>query len=145
MLRFKTPGNVVDYDWMIEYLINERKVSPVEEVGTDPWNATQVSINLINEGFEVVEVPQNPKHLSEPTKFMMELVVDQKVIIEDNPVLNWAVSNAVAKEDANGNIMLNKGKSTKRIDPIAAIITGLSRAILKNGGSVYDDHGIEFL
>jgi phage terminase large subunit-like protein len=41
---------------------------------------------------------------------------------DGNPVLTWALSNAVTKADANENIMLDKSKSTERIDPAAATI-----------------------
>lgn len=138
-----TPGDVVDYDWIIDYLINQNKLFKIEEVAFDPWNSTQFANDLQNEGFTTVEINQTLRNLSEPTKNVMELILAKKAIIENNPVLNWAVSNAVAKMDANENIMLNKGKSVKRIDPIAAIITGHVRAILeKNSRSIYETRGI---
>lgn len=137
-----TPGDVVDYDWIIEYL-KAKKDFKIQEVDYDPWNATQFANDLQAEGFETVEVNQTVRNLSEPTKHIMELVLSKKAIIENNPVLNWAVSNAVAKLDANENIILNKSKSVKRIDPIAAIITAHVRAMGNvQTRSVYEERGV---
>ena len=46
----------------------------------------------------------------------------------ENPLLDWAISNAVTKKDQNENIMLDKEKSTNRIDPIASVINAFTRA-----------------
>lgn len=138
-----THGDVVDYDWVIDYLIAQNKIHNIVEVAYDPWNATQFSNDLQSEGFETVEINQTLRNLSEPTKNIMELVLSKKAIIENNPLLNWAVSNAVAKLDANENIILNKSKSAKRIDPIAAIVTAHVRAMVnQDAKSVYETRGV---
>ena len=43
--------------------------------------------------------------------------------------LNWCVSNAIAKIDAQENIMLDKSKSSNRIDLLVATIIGFTRAM----------------
>jgi phage terminase large subunit-like protein len=48
--------------------------------------------------------------------------------------LNWNSQNATVRQDANGNIMVDKLRSTNRIDGISASITGLSRAMAYQGG-----------
>jgi len=47
--------------------------------------------------------------------------------------------------DKNENIMLNKKKSTQRIDPIAAILNAYVRAMVSTGGSVYNRRGLRSL
>ena len=64
------------------------------------------------------------------TKDFREQVYLKKVIHNNNPVLNWATSNAITKQDANENIMLDKSKATERIDPIAAVINSHVRCML---------------
>ena len=57
-------------------------------------------------------------------------------------MLRWCVGNAVADVDGNGNVKLSKSKSTERIDGLAALVTGLSQALLATApGSVYDTRG----
>lgn len=78
------------------------------------------------------------KVLSEPTSFFRECVFEGKVRHDNNPVLTWAVSNAIEKSDAQGNIMLDKQKSKDRIDPIASTIFAFVRAMVDEGPSIND-------
>ena len=82
------------------------------------------------EGFEVVEVRQGYKTLSEPTKFTKELIMTNKLLHYNNPVLKWCMANAVPKYDANENVVLDKAKSINRIDAVASTITAMTRAML---------------
>ncbi|MDO7487035.1 hypothetical protein Q5O89_16830 [Peribacillus frigoritolerans] len=42
--------------------------------------------------------------------------------------MNWAMGNAVTKIDHNENFMLDKSKSSQRIDPVASIMTAHAHA-----------------
>ena len=85
------------------------------------------------EGYTMIEIRQGMATLSDPTKDFREQVYQKKVIHNNNPVLNWATSNAITKQDANENIMLDKSKTTERIDPIAAVINSHVRCMLNSG------------
>ena len=65
------------------------------------------------EGYTMIEIRQGMATLSGPTKDFREQVYLKKVIHNNNPVLNWATSNAITKQDANENIMLDKSKQQK--------------------------------
>ena len=95
---------------------------PVLQIGYDPYNATQFATDMEKEGFVMVEVRQGMITLSEPTKDVEALVLQKRIITNKNPVLTWAISNAIAKTDANENKMLDKSKTRFRIDPAAAMI-----------------------
>jgi len=128
-----TRGEVVDYRHVIEYAKTEIEKHGwrVAEWCFDPWGATQVSADLIDDGEEVVEIIQGPRTLSEPTKDFRNMVYMRRIIHDNNPVLTWAISNAVAEEvDRNANIILSKKKSRQRIDPIAATMNAHVRAMV---------------
>lgn len=128
-----TRGDVVDYRHVIEYAKTqiEKNGWRAAEWCFDPWGATQVSSDLIDDGEEVVEIIQGPRTLSEPTKDFRNMVYMRRIIHDNNPVLTWAISNAVAEEvDRNANIILSKKKSRQRIDPIAATINAHVRAMV---------------
>jgi phage terminase large subunit-like protein len=129
----ETPGAVVDYNFIKSYIKNfEQKYNvKIREICADPWNATQFMQDMESEGYTVIEIRQGIQTLSGPTKDFREQVYSGNVIHNNNPVLTWALSNAVTKQDANENIMLDKSKSTERIDPIAAVINAHVRAMLK--------------
>lgn len=117
-----TPGAVVDYRFITAY-IHEMELEygwKINEICYDPYNATQFANEMADEGYTMVEIRQGVRTLSEPTKDFRERVLKGEVIHDGNPVLTWALSNAVTKADHNGNIMLDKSKSTERIDPSAA-------------------------
>lgn len=125
-----TPGDVVDYRF-IESWIHETTDGlgvNVKELCYDPYNATHFAQDFDAQGITTVEVRQGMRTLSEPTKAFREEAYRGNILHEPNPLLDWAVSNAVTKRDHNENIILDKEKSTNRIDPIAAVINAFSRA-----------------
>lgn len=133
-----TPGAVVDYNFVKAYVMRtvEENGWNVIENCYDPYNATQFAQDMEEEGFTAVEIRQGIKTLSEPTKSFRDAVLEGKIIHDNNPVLTWAVGNAVTRQDHNGNIMLDKDKSTQRIDPIAATINAFVRAMFNNYGDL---------
>jgi phage terminase large subunit-like protein len=141
-----TPGAVVDYDFVKEYIIKQEKENDwvIKEIDYDPYNATQFAQSMVNEGYEVVEIRQGFKTLGEATKNFREKVYKKEVIHNNNPVLTWSIGNAVTRQDSNENIMLDKSKSSHRIDPIAATINAHARAMViqANKRSVYEERGI---
>ena len=127
-----TPGAVVDYQFIKKYILDRIAENgwKVQEICFDPYNATQFAQDMEAEGFTMVEIRQGTRTLSEPTKNFRELVLSGKIIHNNNPVLSWAMSNAVTRQDHNENIMLDKDKSTNRIDPVAALINAHTRAMI---------------
>lgn len=124
-----TPGSVVDYSFVEQYLIDLLEEGyKIQEINYDKWNASHLSQRLENHGFTVVEIPQSIRQLSAPTKEFRREVYGGNVLHFDDPLLSWAISNAVQRQDAQENIMLDKARSTERIDPISAVINAFSRA-----------------
>src|SRR5690606_12305911 len=140
---------VVDYRHvqrvMLEWI--EENNWNVQEICYDEWSAGLISQELAEKEFTMVEIPQRLNHLSEPTKNFREMAYQKELIHNNNPVLNFAIGNAIEKEDHNGNIMLDKSKSKFRIDPAAAAINAHSRAMLrpKPKKSVYEERGMRRL
>jgi phage terminase large subunit-like protein len=142
-----TDGPIVDYRTAKQYVIDYAKENNfyIEEICGDPWGAQQISNDFQDEGFEFVEIIQGVKTLSEPTKNFREMVYAKRVVHDGNPVLTWAVSNAIAEAiDRNENIMLSKKKSKNRIDPIASVINAHVRCMNGESG-VYNQRGMRSL
>lgn len=144
-----TPGSVIDYRFVAKWIMDivTRNNWIVRELCFDPWNCQQMANELADEGFECIAIIQGLKTLSEPTKSFRDLTYERKILHDGNPVLEWAISNAVTRCDYNENMMLDKDKSTERIDPIAAIINAHVRAIVyeKPSTSVYEERGVLIL
>ncbi|MED1786158.1 terminase large subunit [Brevibacillus laterosporus] len=135
-----TPGEVVDYSFVEAYLKRIRDEGyKILEVDYDQYNATHLAQTLDSDGFEMVAIPQSIKHLSEPTKSFRDHVYQKKIIHAGDGMLAWAIGNAVTKVDSEENMKLDKKKSKDRIDPIAAVINGFTRAMgQEDNRSVYE-------
>jgi phage terminase large subunit-like protein len=140
-----TPGDVVDYNAMFDEILARSEIVKIRQIGFDAWNATQLANNLLAEGFELVEVGQGFKSMSEPTKKLMELVLAGLIAHGGHPVLRWMASNMSVKTDDAGNQKPSKRLSRQRIDGIVALIIALQRAIASEptkGPSVYEERGV---
>jgi len=144
-----TDGSTIDYRYITDYIIEQEKKSEwsINEICFDPYQATQFAQELADYGYEMVEIRQGVKTLSEPTKDFRAQVYTKNVIHDNNPVLTWAIGNAVTRQDHNENIQLDKDKSVQRIDPIAAVVNGYVRAMVNEPPkkSVYEERGIRTL
>ena len=85
-----------------------------------------------NEGYNMVEVRQGIRSLGEPSKDFREEAYQGNLKHNNNPVLDWACSNAIIKQDANANFMIDKSQSGDKIDPLAALINAHVIAIQQN-------------
>src|ERR1051326_5384638 len=86
--------------------------------------------HLTQEKIPMTEVPQLPKYLSEAMKELEAAVYDGRFHFDGDPVLAWAVGNVVCHRDKNDNLFPNKAGDDKKIDPLTALLTGLSRVML---------------
>lgn len=131
-----TPGAVVDYSYVKNYILNLPKKTRgiIKEVDFDPYNALHLMQDLSDEGINCVEVRQGYRTLSTPTKLFREELYKGNVVIEFSPIFDFAIKSATTKTDSNDNEMLDKKssqKSGRRIDPIAACLNAFSRCIRK--------------
>lgn len=140
-----TPGNVIDYAYIRQQINDLAGLYDLREIAYDPWNATQLSIQLQDDGINMIEMRQGFASLSGPSKELLRLVLSGGVSHGGNPVLRWMADNVTARQDPAGNVKPDKGKSTGRIDGIAASVMAIGRAMLHDpeaGGSVYEDRGV---
>lgn len=127
-----TPGAEVDYSVVLDYIVKiyDENEWPKDEVCFDRHMATWLRQELEKRGFVGIEVPQTIAYLSLPTKDFRSKTYAKKIIHNNNPVLTWAIGNAVLRPGSNENIMLDKSKSVERIDPAAAGINAHFRVML---------------
>lgn len=144
-----TPGNVIDYGAVLRVLADVTADYDVQDLGYDRWGATKLEQDLIELGFSdrpgsrrMTPLGQGYATLSAPSKELEVLVATGRIRHGGHPVLRWAASNVVVEEDAAGNIKPSKHKSSEKIDPIAALVNALERAMGDEGGSVYESHDL---
>ena len=138
-----TPGNVIDYEFIKAKLRDLAKQYDIQEVAYDPWSATQIALQLQDEGFKMVEFRQGYKSMSEPAKEFERSIMADLLLHDGNPVMRWMVSNVSIDIDPAGNVKPSKKKSIERIDGIPATLMALGRHMLgADTTSVYESRGI---
>lgn len=125
----KTSGDVTDYGAIRAEIHRLAGFYEVQEICPDPWNALQLSSELIEDGFRVVKIPQSTAHINYPAKELEKRVKAVEIRHGNNPVLTWCAANATVRMDANGNIKPDKAHSKERIDPVTALVNGMARAL----------------
>lgn len=139
-----TPGNVIDYEY-IRQRIKQLSIEfrGMREIGYDPWNATQIAIQLEEEGFHVVPVRQGFQTLSPAAKELEREILSGELKHGGNPVMRWMAANVVLATDPAENIKPDKAKSAERIDGIVALCMAISRQIqAEDDTSVYETRGL---
>ena len=105
--------------------------------------ATQIAIQLEEEGFKVVPVRQGWVTLSPALKELEREYLSGELKHGDNPVLRWMASNLVVKKDVADNYLPDKAHSIDRIDGIVALCIAISRQInTREVSSVYESRGL---
>lgn len=121
-----TPGNVTDYQAIRVRLLELRDGGlNIRGIGNDRWNATQLAIELGQDGFEMYPVDQGITTLNAPSKRLESDIARGMIHHDGNPVMRWMVGNAAAHIDATGNIKPSRQASSEKIDGVAAWVDAL--------------------
>lgn len=125
-----TPGDVLDFDVVEQRVLQDVERLDVEELGYDPWAATQIASRLYARGVPMVKVRQGYATLSPPTKRLKTLVY-AGALGHSNPIADWCADNLAVERDPSGNVKPNKAKSGEKIDLVAALVTALTCAMAR--------------
>ena len=141
-----TNTEVVNQNVVMDYVLNfcREKRLAIECLCFDPANAGKIMLDMSNEGYDVEEVYQSYKSLNESTQGFRECVYMQAVYYLYNPVLNFAMSNAVTRQN-NGLIKIDKDATKKKIDPVDATLCGFKLALYHEFGNTQQEYLDRFL
>ncbi len=126
-----TPGDTIDLDYLYNYLMPYLDGDIPCEICYDPYRATALINKIEAEAgfYDNIQVRQGAITLSSPTKYFLDIVKREDLTHNDNPCMNWHISNVEVITDSNGNIKPNKASRLKKIDGVAATINSLTRAL----------------
>ncbi len=136
----ETPGNSIDYEYIEKKLMELKEVYKIKKVEYDPWRAEQIIPKLIDQGFTCEPFGQGFKSMSNPTKEVEALLLNENIVHGGNPVMRWMCSNVMIVADPAGNIKIAKDKSTEKVDGMVALVEAIGGWLGPNtGDSVYND------
>lgn len=133
-----TPGDVTDYDFLKATISADLEAYKVQGIGYDRWNATQLVIDLENDGAPMVKVGQGLVSMSAPMKELNRLIMAgtaAKPLLRHggNLVARWMTDNLRAATDPAENVKPDKAKSMDKIDGWSAMVDAMAVAM---GGEV---------
>lgn len=146
-----TPGATIDQEYIEVATMKELDNGDVDFIAYDPHRAAHLIKNIeTKSGFDnCIMVSQGFIKLSEPTSLLLRLILNQHITHEDDPVLNWMISNMSIITNAHGSIMPNKKDPNNKIDGVAALINTLALVVHVKEDvkeeSVYESRGMRSL
>ena len=141
-----TDGDVADYNFIKEKINELSKKYRIQSIAYDRWNASQLVIDLQNDGANMDPFGQGFVSMSAPTKELEKLIIGKQIIHNDNPCMNWMLSNVAIQEDPAGNIKIAKNKSKEKVDGLVALVMALGEMMTEEStDSVYDERGLLIL
>ena len=119
-----TEGNVMDDREISDYIKQQCEKYNVKEVGYDAYNAASLVARLYDAGIPVKKVGQGMAVLSNPSKYVEKLILNQQIKHDGNPFIGWQLGNCEVYEDVNGNIKVRKNEADKsaKVDGVIAMI-----------------------
>lgn len=121
-----TPGNVTDYDYILNDIMDVGRILNIVTIGYDSWNATQWAINATNAGLPLEPVSQSLGNFNRPTKELERLILSNRAVIDTNVINRHCFRNVTLARDRNGNIKPSKQFAEKKIDGVISMCSALS-------------------
>ena len=141
-----TPGEVTDNGYVHDWILQGRDGHgwQVVNICYDGHNATDLAIRLNEEAGDedwCVEISQTCAGQNLAVKGFRELLLQGKIVIEENGLALWCLANAVEIMNNYGDVKLNKKsqKDTQRIDPVAAMMNALALALIRRNNPTLSD------
>jgi phage terminase large subunit-like protein len=118
-----TPGEMTDYAFIEQELIEIAARVELRDVAFDPAQANYLMTRLQQAGLPIVDFAQTVNNMSEPMKEIEALTLSRRLWHDGNPGMTWMMGNVVARMDAKEHIYPRKETPGEKIDgPVAAII-----------------------
>ena len=83
--------------------------------------------------------------MAAPTKEFERCLLGRKLHHGGHTILRWMADNVIVKQDAAGNLKVDRAKSAQKVDGIVALIMALDRWMRTRDSepsSVYDTAGV---
>ena len=126
-----TAGNVVDYDYILNDILDVGKDLFIQKVAYDTYNATQWAINATERGLCLEPYSQTLGNFNRPTKEFERLMLAGKIVLDNNIVTRHCLRNVELARDRNGNVKPTKQYGEdKKIDIVVAMLEAMGVFLL---------------
>jgi len=137
------PGKSIEYGYIAHYMRRLFDELDIQTIAFDRWNFKHFKRSLIDAGFTEEEIEnkftefgQGYQSMSPALRTTEEIILDERLVHDGNPVMNMCAGNAVVQTDPAGNRKLTKQKSSGRIDGMVSLVQALAM------GATYEQEDI---
>lgn len=123
-----TPGNVTDYDYILNDIMKYNEKFIINSIAYDKWQSVKWVVDATAQGLPMLEFSQALGNFNRPTREFERLCRSNKVVMENNPITRFCFENVAIKTDWNENAKPIKGGNVnQKIDGVIAMLQALGR------------------
>lgn len=111
-------GNVTDYQLITNKITEIGNYLNVEGIYYDPYNSSQLAIQLTELGFNMQPCGQGLLAFTAPTKEFERMVLEESIVIYKSILFAWSVQCCILRVDHNSNVKCDKATPNNKIDPV---------------------------
>jgi len=143
-----TEGDAVDYRTLRRDINVLGEVYNIQAIAYDPYRAMDLAVNLQDDGFEMVKMPQTYAGLHVATARTTVEINRGQIAHGNNPLLSWCIGNAALHENDSGLVKLDRKKSRAKIDLAVALVMAVgwwaTAGEADSDESKYNDPDVDF-
>lgn len=125
-----TRGNSTDTAAIYSYVREVSQLYGIKTIAMDPNNAREFGSRVQPEfGIEPFWFGQNHGKYNEPTRELIAALNEGRFNHGNNPLLAWCANNVLGSVDSREYVKPEKKRSKDKIDPMCALIMGLSECL----------------
>lgn len=116
------PGDYVDYTYVLNWFKDMSEKYTITQINYDRAKALRLNKELEKAGFNTEKVIQGFITLGGPMQNFKELLLDGKVVFNEQKIFKWYLNNIRLRQDRNNNWMPTKQSQSRKIDGFAAAL-----------------------
>lgn len=116
------PGDYVDFSYVFDWYKQMSEIYNIVQINYDPAKALMLNKQLEEYGFNTEKVRQGFFTLGGPMQNFKELLLDGKVVFNNQSMFKWYLNNVKLITDRNDNWMPTKTSRSRKIDGFAAAL-----------------------
>ncbi len=140
-----TPGDAIDYGFIKRQIMEDARQFRLVDLNVDRlFQGYQLSQELADEGLAVFGMGQGFISMAAPMKDFERRLLNKKLHHGGNPVLRFMADSVAVRQDAAGNLKIDKASSQGRVDGVVALVMALDRCMRQAPPkrSIYEDRGL---
>ena len=131
-----TPGNVVDYGFVKASIYRDAERFRLVKGAVDRFNATQIVVEMIQDGLPLELFGQGFVSMSSPSKELERLVISNGLEHGGHPLLRKHAQGVAVETDAARNIKPTKPSANVHVDGIVSLVEAIGVASKDEGDSM---------